>query len=211
MHRLLLVLLTLAAAPAYAQYAGHYAVTGTNPDGNPYEATLNITQRGPIHFFGWNEDDRLNDYAGASIHEGDVIAVAFNEDGCGVALYRMEGGSLEGFWASAGSEQFGTERAERTSSGRGLAGEYTISGDNHGGSEYSGELSIVPHGGLYAMTWTTGSVGIGVPIGDHLAAVYGGRECGLAAYQVEPDGTLNGTWGLIGGAGAIGTERAVRR
>src|SRR5687768_6670922 len=139
MRRLLLVLLAVAASPASAQFAGEYAVSGTNPDGSPYEGTLSVSQRGAIHLLSWETG---GNHTGSSLHDGDVVAAVFGDDGCGVALYSIDGGVLEGTWAGEGSEQFGTERAERISPGRGLDGDYAIVGQNHGGSEYTGDLTL---------------------------------------------------------------------
>lgn len=207
MRRLLLSLLAVACSPAYAQLGGEYVVSGTNPNGTPYGGTLTVTPRGSINLLAW---DTGSNATGSTLQDGDVVAAVFGDDGCGVALYRIDGNGLDGIWANKGSDQMGTEQAQRSSAGRGLTGQYSIVGQNHVGSEYSGDLTIEAAGSAFAMTWTTGSVGVGIQVGDHLAAIYGGSDCGLAAYTVGPDGTLDGTWTMNGG-GALGTERAVRK
>lgn len=212
MRHLLLVLLVFGVAPAYAQYAGQYTVTGTDLEGTAYEGTLTVKSRGTtVHFFSWNRGATVE---GASLHDGNVLAVAFgghgHGSGCGIVLYQVNGNTLDAIWASTGSEQIGTEKAQRTSEGSGLAGAYTTAGRNHNGSEYTDTLTLETQGSLYKLTWGGGYAGVGIPAGDHLAVVYGPPECGLMAYQVAADGTLNGTWAMNSGQ-AVGTERAIRK
>lgn len=89
-----------------------------------------------------------------------------------------------------------------------LAGNYQIEGKNPGGAPYSGKLAIKRAGGAYKLTWTTGteSVGVGIVVGDMLAAAIG-IECSLAAYRTAPEGGLIGSWTWPTG-GASGSEKA---
>lgn len=91
-------------------------------------------------------------------------------------------------------------------------GDYTIAGSNPNGDRYDGTLSIDTVNGLFSLSWEAGvtSEGVGVRTTDVLAASYSesGEACTAAAYQIAGDGTLEGTWGSVGGPGP-GRERAV--
>lgn len=90
-----------------------------------------------------------------------------------------------------------------------IAGSYQIEGKNPGGTAYAGQLAVKRAGGAYKLTWTTGnqSVGVGIVVGDMLAAAIG-TDCSLAAYRTAPEGGLIGGWTWPTG-GAAGTEKAV--
>ncbi|HYZ31651.1 MAG TPA: hypothetical protein VE684_05130 [Crenalkalicoccus sp.] len=87
-------------------------------------------------------------------------------------------------------------------------GAYEIEGQNPDGSTYAGTflLQTAPSAAWY-VAWQVGDVrllGLGVIEGGVLAVGFtlDGRP-GVAAYQVQPDGTLRGVWSTGGG---LGTE-----
>ena len=227
---LITAVLVLASATAHAQFDGAYAVTGTDQTGSSYEGTLSVEPQGDVRWFIWERrlwGDAAR-YWGSSLHDGDVVAVAFrfynHDDGasCSTALYGIDesgtGGiavTLEGPWAPMGSAQTGTEVARIHSVEPGsLAGRYRVNGTNHDLSPYTEDLTIEDAGGHYRLLWETNEVrGVGLRVGSHLAVAYGDDSCVLMAYERQPDGSLAGTWVIndAGPDGGSGTERAVRR
>ncbi|GGK47196.1 hypothetical protein [Salinarimonas ramus] len=97
-----------------------------------------------------------------------------------------------------------------------LGGTYAVRGTNPGGQgEYRGEVAIVPAGEAWQVAWTIGGarhVGTAILTGDTLSVVYQpeGELPGIAVYELQPDGSLEGTWTGLGG-NALGTEEWVPR
>lgn len=92
------------------------------------------------------------------------------------------------------------------------AGTYAVEGQGADGQRYQGTATLQPTGGnTWRVTWRVGSdsaqgVGFVIPEGPLLVVGYVlGREIGAAAYAVQPNGTLQGTW-TQGQGGGIGTE-----
>lgn len=92
-------------------------------------------------------------------------------------------------------------------------GVYALEGTNPDGSRYSGGFSLqeTPNAGWYA-SWLVDGVripGLALVQGGVLSVAYvvQGRP-GIAAYEVQADGTLRGSWTVGGG---IGTEELTPR
>jgi len=92
-------------------------------------------------------------------------------------------------------------------------GLYDIEGRNPDGSDYRGAFALeeAPGASWYAI-WQVGDarlVGLALIHGGTLAVsfIVEGRP-GVAAYEVEPDGRLRGTWSTGGG---LGTEMLTPR
>ncbi len=87
---------------------GAYTVDGTNPDGTRYAGNLDITPNGESYRLQWEA-------GGTSLGQGivmdDMIGSSYGTDACGVAVYRIRGGNLEGQWTTYGSPFVGTENA----------------------------------------------------------------------------------------------------
>lgn len=87
-------------------------------------------------------------------------------------------------------------------------GLYDVEGQNPDGSIYQGQFALQPGpSASWLAAWQVGSVrvvGLGIIQGGVLAVsfVVDGRP-GIAAYEVQPDGKLRGTWSTGGG---LGTE-----
>ena len=87
-------------------------------------------------------------------------------------------------------------------------GMYTVEGQNPDGSTYEGQFLLQPGPlGTWIAMWQVGNarlVGLGLIQAGVLAISFGveGRP-GIAAYEVEADGKLRGTWSTGGG---LGTE-----
>lgn len=92
-------------------------------------------------------------------------------------------------------------------------GFYTVEGQNPDGSTYSGEFALQPGpGASWIASWSVSGArvsGLAVVQSGVLAVsfVVDGRP-GVAAYGVEPDGRLRGSWSTGGG---LGTEMLVPR
>ena len=199
------------AATPFADIAGNYSVVGTNEDGSPYKGALEVIKRGDVYQFRWNAGKQ---YDGVGVPNGNVVAVAFTEgsngEGCGVVSYQiLADGTLEGPWGYWGKNERGTERAERTS-GSGVAGNYSLTGKNPNGSSYKGTMSVTPKAGGYAFAWSNNSSGFGVKQGNTVSVGIGGSRCAFVAYEIKPDGMLDGVWGGYG-SDRTGTEKATKK
>ena len=91
-------------------------------------------------------------------------------------------------------------------------GGYTVEGQTPEGQRYTGTLQMQPRGqNTWQVSWRVGGdsangLGLLIPEGPLLVVGYlAGREIGVVAYAVQPDGRLLGTW-TQGQGGGIGTE-----
>ena len=194
-----------------ADIAGEYTVAGTNEDGSPYKGALEVIKHGDVYQFRWNAGRQ---YDGIGVPNGGVVAVAFaggeSGKGCGVVSYQILGdGTLDGVWGYWGTNESGTERAEHTS-GSGVEGNYNLTGKNPNGSGYKGTLAVTAKAGGYKFVWSNGSSGFGIKQGNTLSVGIGGPHCAFVAYEVKPDGTLDGVWGGYG-SDKTGTEKATKK
>ncbi len=203
------------AAAAKKDIAGSYNATGTNPNGGtPYEASLLVTPRDDVYQFSW--DSAGTKYDGVGVMTDNTVAVSYtdgpNGKGCGVVLYKIGAdGSLDGkagYWGINSAE---SEKGTRKS-GTDLDGTYDISGQNPEGKAYKGTLDIKKDGEGYSFSWNVGGTlsGFGVKQGDKAVVGFGGKQCAFVAYEVKPDGTLDGKWGGQG-TKAFGTETAKKK
>ncbi|MHB8628813.1 MAG: WD40 repeat domain-containing protein [Aggregatilineales bacterium] len=200
-----------AATPAQAKsdLAGNYQVSGTNPDGSVYQGTLAVTQTGATYQFSWTTSGAAVE--GIGIQHGNIVAVGYGV-GCGLTAYVIRpDGSLDGQWGVVGQQQIGTERAARNDSFTTLEGSYNVTGTLQNGTAYKGTATIEKTGSTYQVTWTTGNpyVGVGIVRGNVLGVGFGAQGCGIAVYQGQADGSLDGQWGLIGQQ-QTGAEKAIR-
>jgi hypothetical protein len=198
------------AAPP-ADIAGGYAIVGTNEDGSPYRGALEVIRHGDVYQFRWNAGKQ---YDGVGVPNGGVVAVAFtggsNGKGCGVVSYQVLGdGTLDGRWGYWGVNESGTETATRAS-GSGLAGDYDVTGKNPNGSGYKATLSITPKAGGYQFAWSNNTSGFGIKQGNTVSVGIGGSRCAFVAYEIKPNGMLDGVWGGYG-SDKTGTEKATKK
>jgi hypothetical protein len=126
-----------------------------------------------------------------------------------VSYQILADGTLDGRWGYWGVNDSGTERAARTS-GSGVAGDYNVTGKNPDGSSYKGALSIAPKAGGYTFSWSNKTSGFGIRQGNTLSVGIGGSRCAFVAYEIKPDGMLDGVWGGYG-SDKTGTERATKK
>ena len=201
----------LNAQASRANIPGTYDVAGTNEDGSTYRGELRILKQGSVYQFRWATGIQ---YDGVGVINGDTIAVAYTEGktgtGCGVVSYRiLQGGTLDGIWGMWGVNQSGTERAARVGS-VGLAGSYNATGTNPDGTAYKASITIAAEGSGYKFNWSNGTSGFGVKQGNTLSVGYGGSQCSWVAYEIRPNGVLDGIWGSYGSSNT-GTEKATRK
>lgn len=97
-----------------------------------------------------------------------------------------------------------------------LSGKYVVSGKNPGGAgSYEGLVMIEQTADVvYKITWTIeGAKFVGTGIGgeEGLAVSYkSGSDTGVAIFQRQADGTVDGVWTYFGGT-QIGTETWTKR
>lgn len=206
---------TTTAPPTNKDIAGNYDATGSNPNGgSPYKASLVVTPRDDVYQFSW--DSGGNKYDGVGVVTDSTVAVSYtdgpNGKGCGVVLYKIGAdGSLDGrsgYWGVNSAE---SEKATRKS-GSDLDGTYDITGTNVEGKDYKGTLEIKKDGEGYGFKWNAGGSlsGFGIKQGDKAIVGFGGKQCAFVAYDIKPDGSLDGKWGGQGN-NSFGTETAKKK
>lgn len=94
-------------------------------------------------------------------------------------------------------------------------GLYTVTGTNLDGTEYTGLAQIRAVGlNSFSIVWRLGNTlveGVGMASGRTIAVTYGqAQRPGMGIYTLNPDGSMEGEWTIIG-APAIGRERLVPR
>ena len=108
-----------------------------------------------------------------------------------------------------GRDEAGNEDATRTS-GSDLVGDYEATGKNPNGTSYKLQLKVEPAGNLHRFVWSNNTDGVGIKRGNHVAVGIGGVRCGFVAYEIKPDGMLDGVWGGYG-SDQTGTETAAKQ
>jgi hypothetical protein len=95
-----------------------------------------------------------------------------------------------------------------------LAGSYDVAGIQPDGTRYQSTLHIRQRRYSYEAVWEDAAgqrrTGVGIAQGDTLAVSVGARNknCTIAVYEVQPDGSLEGRW-RIGNADALRDEQAI--
>jgi hypothetical protein len=94
-------------------------------------------------------------------------------------------------------------------------GFYDVAGTNLDGTPYTGVAQIRLLGiNSFNIVWRLGNQlveGVGMASGRTIAVVYGqAQRPGMGIYTLNPDGTIEGEWTVIG-AGAIGRETLTPR
>ncbi len=107
----LMLALVLLAAPARAQQAGLYDVTGTDLEGTPYTGIAQIRQSGLTSFaIAWRIGGEVME--GIGFASGRTIAVAYGlAQRPGIGIYTLNpDGSMDGEWTIIGALANGRER-----------------------------------------------------------------------------------------------------
>lgn len=90
---------------------GKYKITGTNPGGQEYAGTLDVSRSGAGYSFKWTAGET---FTGFGIRSGDDIAVGFGGNKCSFVSYDIRpDGTLDGKWGGPGSNSVGTEKAKK--------------------------------------------------------------------------------------------------
>ena len=197
------------------EIAGNYSIRGTNPGGGAaYTGSLLITKRDKVYQFSWKSG--AQGYDGVGVVTDNTVGVAFangnDGKGCSVVHYKIDpSGALAGRWGAWGENASGTENATRDGGAGGLDGSYTVTGSRLDGAAYKGSLTVAAQGAGFLFSWSTGdnSQGFGIRKGSYVSVGIGGEQCGFVAYEIKPDGTLEGQWSSFKSK-SIGTEVATK-
>lgn len=183
--------------------------SSSNPGGgSAYQGQVAIRKNGDVFDLRWSINNAPA-YSGIGIREGNILGVGWGVgDNFGVVVYRVQGGSLRGRWASAGTQgQIGTEDLQGPA---GLRGTYNIVASHSpiGGKSYTGTVTIQPTGETYTLQWNLPREsygGVGIKRGDLLVVGWGaGKGAGVVAYTGKGD-DFDGVWATPGGT-QLGTE-----
>ncbi len=209
-----------APAPTPAQKAppssgsglgGMYNISSsTNPGGGGgYTGVVEIAP-GAVNTVKWTLPGSPP-YSGVGLQVDNVLGIGWGIGAnYGVVVYKLNGGTLDGKWATAATGNFvGTETLTGP---EGLNGTYAITAATtpSGGGTYKGNVEIAPTGDTYSVKWTleSGASYAGVGIKTHGLLVVGWgvseKNAGTVAYDVS-EGKLDGRWAQPGGT-ALGTE-----
>jgi hypothetical protein len=201
------------ATPDPDGVAGQYRIAAAaNPGGGAgYTGSVAITRSGDVYHLGWTITGSAG-YVGVGLHVGSVLGVGWSTGGApGVVVYKVNGGRLDGVWASGSGTGVGSEVLEGPP---GLSGTYKITtGKNPNGSSYTGSVKIAHKSDVYQLAWSipgTSYAGVGI-LKDHVLSVGWGQGTppGVVAYSVS--GTrLDGTWANPSDT-RLGKERLERK
>ncbi len=92
-----------------------------------------------------------------------------------------------------------------------IGGSYWVQGTNPGGKgAYKGVATIIKSGDSYRIHWEVGTTydGVGKLNGSVLTVEWGNSKenVGTVTYNLQPDGTLKGTWSVARNPTDLGTE-----
>ena len=192
-------------------FAGTYAISGTNPDNSVYTGTMTVTTYGDGYRI--SQTIGTSTFTGVANDINDFLATAVIVGGQPIiAFYQVTAANkLSGFWQDFNSPKTGTESATHNqfnafaripsallTSSTNYAGTYNIAGTNPNGSTYLGTMTIAAYGDGYRATTTIGSStfrGIGSTLGKYVAMAFnnGGAPL-IALYENTDTGALRGVW-----------------
>lgn len=88
---------------------GSYDVTGSNPSGAGYKGTMAVDSKGGGYTFVWS-----NGSTGYGLQHGNTVNVGIGGSRCAFMAYDVKSnGTLDGVWASYGSDHTGKELATK--------------------------------------------------------------------------------------------------
>ena len=211
-----LFLVTLLGAPASwagDTLSGLYAMDGRSAEGESYTGELAIQNRGSAFDVSWQRGGSANE-DGFGLLLNHVLGVAYWPDnealdqGLGVVIYRIDGGTLDGIWLPQGVHDRAPGR-EILSGGPDLTGRYQITlGRNPWGGRYYGYVDLERTGDRVTVSWHLTSevfVGSGIKIGNVLAVAYGYTHAPAIAAYCSNGQQLEGSW-WTGPTGLSGEE-----
>ena len=183
--------------------------SSSNPGGGkPYGGQVALSKTGEVFQLRWSIDN-TPPYTGVGIEEGNVLGVGWGVgSNQGIVVYRIQGGTLRGRWASSATRgHVGTEDLQGPP---GLNGTYKIVASQSpvGGKSYTGTVTIQPTGDTYSLRWQLANesyAGVGIKRGNVLFVGWGaGKGSGVVVYTRRGD-DLDGVWASPGGT-QLGTE-----
>jgi hypothetical protein len=194
------------------------AITGIDFNKNPYSGTLEVRPRTISTSATGIEGVTLKWNVGGTVYQGigittdKILTATWGGNSCSLVVYAVEGKNLTGIWTAAGQSKLGTELASLTN-GKGIGGNYSVTGTDENGSPYKGTLEITERGPVYQFSWTVGSKyeGIGIRTEDLISVAWGANSkdiCGVVQYEITDHGLENGKWGIYGN-NALGSEEGV--
>ncbi len=198
---------TPAATPDPAKLPGSYSVVRIDPEGNTKQGSLKLSVDGKLRFrTEWTFEDSKTE--GLGFLREDVLALVDGPVGCRVLLYQAgTDGILNGIWSNVGSkspqEQPGIEVAESSlkSDKPKLSGAFDLSRREPDNGEITrGKVLISPQDDYFQLFWTFGTnsyQGVGLATKERwlaaTAAFLPKVACNLTMFQVNEDGTLEGS------------------
>lgn len=191
---------------------GDYSVKGQDPAGKTYSGKLTIKADGPVFRLTYKDGNTLR---GMGIQRGDNLFAAWGPSNkCTVSALEIKAdGNLEGPWGDLSNSKLGTETLKRQSGAdNNVPGTFSSSGVDPDGHSYAGVTTIEARGAIYKVTFKSEGEkydGVGVKHGNYLAVSYGGEKCGVTAYSIKGDNTMNGVYAEYGQAKA-GREEMVK-
>jgi hypothetical protein len=201
----------LAGHTSAQSLEGEYHCKGSDANGgNPYSGTVTLKKDGPVYGINW-ELGKGGDYTGTAILDN-VLAGAYGDgQPYGLAVYRINGGTLSGQWVAGGKNNPGTEVLQGAKE---LEGAYQItSAKSPEGKPYGGTVTITKNGEAYTVDWTLPEErhrGVGIRHGDFLVVGWGqGAGYGAVVYDAA-NGRLTGQWTSAAG-GPLGAETLTRK
>ena len=202
----LILFLAAFGVAAADDFVGKYSATGVDPLDRNYQAEVQIEQLGKLHVVLWKLKDGAA-YKGFGIRQGDKIGIGYGaaDTKFGIAVYKVNGGTLEGVWAD--SRDLKSELGKETLEGPpDLSGTYKVTlGQNRDGiTNYSGTIEIKRTGNTFVFYWPIAkppTLGVGVLLDDMLVVAYSSNPeklPGVVAYKTSDADTLDGIWAALG-------------
>jgi hypothetical protein len=103
------IILLANVVVAHADPSGQYNVTGTNPDGSEYEASVLVSKIGENFSIVYTLSDDTK-VQGTAIGDDDLLAIGYSEGSdIGVVLMVRDGDTWKGPWSYLGSDKMGAE------------------------------------------------------------------------------------------------------
>ena len=113
---LLLGSVTAIAEPSPgSDLTGLYACEGTNPDGSPYSAVVEIVKRQDTYLVRWTQENN-DQVMGVGIQQDGVLAVSYFGGAPAIVVYSVGGdGRLDGQWTMGGAGRLFKETLTKVS------------------------------------------------------------------------------------------------
>jgi hypothetical protein len=92
------------ATPSEKDLAGMYACEGTNPNGSPYAALVEIVRLEKTYLVKWIQPNG-SEVLGVGLQHGSVLSVSYFGSAPAIVVYSVEAdGKLDGQWTMGGAD-----------------------------------------------------------------------------------------------------------